>query len=81
MERFQGGYTSFSIHKYVLFVRREIIIKIAVYTICRDEEKQVLGWLHNIREADFVFVGDTGSTDNSVSLLKKGGAAVFDLCI
>lgn len=53
--------------------------KICVYTICRNEEKHVLQWLENTRGADVIIVGDTGSSDNTVSLLKENGVMVFDI--
>ncbi len=51
-------------------------LKISVYAICKNEEKFVKRWLRSMSEADEIFVTDTGSTDNTVSLLKKGGAKV-----
>ncbi len=51
-------------------------MKIAVYSICRNEEKNVERWYNSIREADGIFVVDTGSTDNSVNLLRKFGVEV-----
>lgn len=53
--------------------------KIAVYTICRNEEKHVLQWLENTRGADVIIAGDTGSNDNTVALLKEKGVIVFDI--
>lgn len=51
-------------------------MKIAVYTITKNEEQQVESYMENTKEADGVFILDTGSTDNTVSLLKSKGAVV-----
>lgn len=47
-------------------------LKICVYAICKNEEKFVDRWVNSlINEADYVVVLDTGSTDNTVELLKQ----------
>lgn len=51
-------------------------MKIIVYAICKNEEKFVDRWMDSMSEADFVYVTDTGSTDNTVEKLKKRGAIV-----
>lgn len=45
--------------------------KICVYAICKNEEKNLKGWLENVQEADKIFVLDTGSTDSSIEILKQ----------
>ena len=50
--------------------------KVCVYAICKNEEKFVTRWMNSMKEADKIFVLDTGSTDQSVSLLKQKGAIV-----
>ena len=50
--------------------------KIAVYAISKNEEKFVDRWFDSIKDADEVYVLDTGSTDKTVSKLKKKGALV-----
>lgn len=50
--------------------------KIVVYAICKNEEKFVKRWVESMREADEIYVLDTGSTDNSVKLLKELGVNV-----
>ncbi|MBE6138466.1 MAG: tetratricopeptide repeat protein [Firmicutes bacterium] len=45
--------------------------KIAVYAICKNEEKFVDRWVTSMNEADAIFVLDTGSTDNTVEKLKS----------
>ncbi len=46
--------------------------KIIVYAICKNEEKFIKRWINSMKEADDIYVLDTGSTDNSVKLLKEG---------
>ena len=50
--------------------------KIYVYAICKNEEKHVKRWINSMKEADGIYVLDTGSTDNSVKLLEDGGVNV-----
>ena len=50
--------------------------KICVYTICKNEEKFVDRWFHSMKEADAIYVLDTGSTDKTVKKLKKLGVHV-----
>ena len=45
--------------------------KVCVYTICKNEEKFVKRWYESIKDADYICVLDTGSTDNTVKLLKE----------
>lgn len=51
-------------------------LKICVYAISKNEEKFVKRWMNSIKDADEIFVLDTGSTDNTVNLLKEMGAKV-----
>lgn len=51
-------------------------MKVVVYTICKNEEKFVDRWYKSMSEADEIYVLDTGSTDNTVSLLEKNGVKV-----
>lgn len=46
-------------------------LKICVYAISKNEEKFVDRWYESIKEADKIYVLDTGSTDNTVNKLKK----------
>ena len=45
--------------------------KVCVYAICKNEEKHINRWYESMKEADEIYVLDTGSTDNSVDMLKK----------
>ena len=50
--------------------------KICVYAICKNEEQFVEQWYNSMKEADYVVVLDTGSTDNTAQKLKDLGAIV-----
>lgn len=51
-------------------------MKIAVYAIAYNEEKFALRWFESMREADYVVVLDTGSTDDTARILAEAGASV-----
>ena len=50
--------------------------KICVYAICKNEEKFVKRWVESMKEADQIYVLDTGSTDDTVEKLKNLGVTV-----
>lgn len=51
-------------------------MKIAVYAISKDEENFAERWYESMKEADEIYVTDTGSKDNTVEILKELGAKV-----
>jgi tetratricopeptide (TPR) repeat protein len=51
-------------------------MKIAVYTIAKNEEQFVARWAESCKEADYRFILDTGSTDSTVSLATSLGVEV-----
>ena len=51
-------------------------MKIAVYTICKNESAFVDRWVDSMSEADGIYVLDTGSEDDTVEKLKKRGVVV-----
>ncbi len=51
-------------------------MKIAVYTIAKDEEKFAKRWADSAIDADYRIVLDTGSTDSTVKILKDEGVWV-----
>ena len=51
-------------------------LKINVYAIAKNEEQFVKRWVNSMKEADNIYVLDTGSTDNTVKLLKELGVKV-----
>ena len=50
--------------------------KVCVYAISKNEEKFVERWVNSMKEADEIYVLDTGSTDDTVKILKKLGVNV-----
>lgn len=50
--------------------------KVCVYAICKNEEVFVDRWYNSMKEADDIYVLDTGSTDNTFDKLKKLGVHV-----
>ncbi|MBR5108869.1 MAG: glycosyltransferase [Clostridia bacterium] len=48
-------------------------MKICVYAIAKNEAKFVSRWAASMREADGIYVLDTGSEDETVSLLEQAG--------
>lgn len=53
--------------------------KVCVYAICKNEEKFIERWVNSMKEADYIVVADTGSTDNSVNKLKSLGVNVYSI--
>jgi len=51
-------------------------LKICVYAISKNEEQHVKRWVHSVKEADAIYVLDTGSSDQTVKLLKEEGCHV-----
>lgn len=51
-------------------------MKICVYAICKNEEKHVNRWFESMKEADEIYVLDTGSTDKTKEELEKLGVKV-----
>ena len=45
-------------------------MKVAVYSISKNEEQFVERWAESAKEADMILLADTGSTDNTVQLAK-----------
>ena len=56
-------------------------MKIAIYAIAKNEAKHVNRFMASARDADGVYVLDTGSTDDTVPLLKDLGAHVQEQTI
>ncbi|WP_051608647.1 glycosyltransferase family 2 protein [Selenomonas sp. FC4001] len=54
------------------------MVRISACVITKNEEENLPRWLECVRHiADEFIVVDTGSTDNTVSLAKRGGAKVY----
>jgi glycosyltransferase involved in cell wall biosynthesis len=56
-------------------------MKIAVYTIALNEEKHVERWYNSVKDADYILIADTGSTDSTVEIAKSLGINVFNISI
>jgi len=56
-------------------------MKIAVYTIALNEEQFISDWFNSAKEADYLLIADTGSSDNTVSLAKALGINVLKISI
>ena len=63
-------------YNYDLYKEEINKYKVAVYGICKNESKNIDAWFATIKQADYVFILDTGSTDNSVEKLKNLGIDV-----
>lgn len=50
--------------------------KICVYAICKNESKFIERWVESMKEADEIYVLDTGSTDDSLEKFKSLGVNV-----
>ena len=51
--------------------------KVCVYAICKNEEQFVDRWYDSMKEADDIYVLDTGSTDRTVDKLREHGINVM----
>lgn len=56
-------------------------MKIAVYTIALNEEHNVQEWYDSAKDADYLFIADTGSTDKTIKLAKKLGINVAKISV
>jgi glycosyltransferase involved in cell wall biosynthesis len=56
-------------------------MKIAVYTIAKNEENFVERWYESAKEADYLVIADTGSTDKTVELAESLGIIVSNIVV
>lgn len=56
-------------------------MKIAVYTITKNEENNMARWAFSARDADLVIIGDTGSEDETAKAAAAHGAEVVNIRI
>lgn len=56
-------------------------MKIAVYCIALNEEQFVESWYNSAKDADYLLIADTGSTDKTVEKAKALGINVFNIGI
>lgn len=55
--------------------------KIAVYTIALNEEQFVERWYESAKDADYLLIADTGSTDSTREIAIKLGINVIDIVV
>jgi glycosyltransferase involved in cell wall biosynthesis len=56
-------------------------MKVAVYTIAKNEEQFVERWAESAKDADYLLIADTGSTDDTVKKAKKLGVNIANISI
>jgi glycosyltransferase involved in cell wall biosynthesis len=56
--------------------RDKKLIKIAVYGVAKNEEYNVKSWYESTKNADYHFILDTGSTDNTIEVARSFGINV-----
>jgi len=56
-------------------------VKIAVYTIVKNEEKFIARWAESCKDADIRLIVDTGSTDSTVEVARANGCDVASISI
>jgi tetratricopeptide (TPR) repeat protein len=56
-------------------------MKVAIYTIALNEKQFVESWYESAKEADYLLIADTGSTDGTVELAQSLGINVEHLLV
>lgn len=56
-------------------------MKIAVYTIALNEKKFVHSWWESAKDADYLLIADTGSTDGTIEEAKSLGINVINVAV
>ena len=56
-------------------------MKIAVYTIAKNEEQFVEKWYHSAKDADYLLIADTGSTDKTVEIAESLGISIINIVV
>jgi glycosyltransferase involved in cell wall biosynthesis len=56
-------------------------MKVAIYTIALNEEQFVERWYESAKDADYLLIADTGSTDKTIKLAKSLGINVISVSI
>jgi len=56
-------------------------MKTAVYAIAKNEEQFVERWYESAKDADYLLIADTGSSDNTVQKAKDLGINVFNISV
>lgn len=61
--------------------KKDLKPKIAVYTIALNEEQFVRRWYESAKDADYLLIADTGSTDDTVETAIKLGINVANISV
>lgn len=56
-------------------------MKVAVYTIALNESQFIQSWYDSAKEADYLLIADTGSTDDTVQKAKSLGINIVDVVV
>lgn len=56
-------------------------MKVAVYTIALNEEQFVDSWYKSAKDADYLLIADTGSSDNTARRAQKLGINVYSISV
>ena len=56
-------------------------MKVAVYSIALNEKQFVQKWYESAKEADYLLIADTGSTDGTIELARSLGINVVEISI
>ena len=56
-------------------------MKIAVYTIAKNEQQFVEKWYNSCKEADYLLIADTGSTDATLPCAYQLHIPTIDICV
>lgn len=57
------------------------MVKVAVYTISLNEEKFIDSWYNSAKDADYLLIADTGSSDNTVEKARELGINVIEITV
>jgi len=56
-------------------------MRIAVYTITKNEEQFIERWAESCKEADYRLIVDTGSTDNTLDVARASGCSTASITV
>ena len=56
-------------------------MRVAVYTIALNEEQFVESWYESAKDADYLLIADTGSSDSTVEKARELGINVIDITV
>ena len=80
-EKKHGNRNDQSAHPISCKRAREASVKVAVYTIAKNEAAHVERWAESAADADYRIVADTGSTDDTVERLTRAGVTVQRIAV